>query len=93
MRIIIGNHIDPAIRDRRDLRAWTQRALWGARDGDLVVLCAPPDPGFLEYATTLTGTDPNRLHLIVPSPGQFGGRLLDQPAPRRLGEPHVIRRG
>ncbi|MFH9826567.1 preATP grasp domain-containing protein [Streptomyces bobili] len=59
MRIIIANHIDPAIRDRHDLRAWTQRALWGARDGDLVVLRAPPDPHFLRYATALTGTDPN----------------------------------
>lgn len=87
MRIIIANHIDPAIRDRRDLRAWTQRALWGARDGDLIVLCALPDPGFLQYATELTGTDPNRLHLVVPPPGHFGGRLLD---PQMLTHPDTL---
>jgi hypothetical protein len=87
LRIIIANHIDPVIRDRRDLRAWTQRALWAARDGDLVVLCAPPDPGFLQYATALTGADPNRLHLIVPPPGAHGGRLLD---PQMLTHPHTL---
>lgn len=87
MRIIIANHIDPAIRDRHDLRAWTQRALWGARDGDLVVLCAPPDPHFLRYATALTGTDPNRVHLVVTPPGKFGGRLLD---PQMLTHPDTL---
>ncbi|PWJ05060.1 hypothetical protein DKG34_24970 [Streptomyces sp. NWU49] len=87
MRIIIANHIDPAIRDRKDLRAWTQRALWGAHDGDLLVLCAPPDPGFLKYATALTGTDPNRLQVVVPPPGRFGGRLLD---PQMLTHPETL---
>ncbi|MFD5814788.1 hypothetical protein [Streptomyces sp. NPDC127038] len=87
MRILIANHIDPAIRNRRDLRAWTQRALWGARDGDLVILCAPPDPAFLSYVTGLTGTDPGRLHLVVPPPGRFGGLLLD---PQSLTHPDTL---
>ncbi|WP_406368753.1 hypothetical protein OG788_02125 [Streptomyces sp. NBC_00647] len=87
MRIIIANHIDPAIRNRRDLRAWTQRALWGARDGDLVILSAPPDPAFLTYVTSLTGTDPDRLHLVVPPPGRFEGRLLD---PQALTHPGTL---
>lgn len=87
MRIIIANHIDPSIRDRTDLWAWTQRALWGARDGDLVVACAPPDPHFLRYATALTGTDPNHLHLVTVPPGQFGGRLLD---PEMLTHPGLL---
>ncbi|WP_406359555.1 hypothetical protein OID55_01135 [Streptomyces sp. NBC_00715] len=87
MRIIIANHIDPAIRNRRDLRAWTQRALWGARDDDLVILSAPPDPAFLSYVTGLTGTDPGRLHLVVPPPGRFEGRLLD---PQALTHPDTL---
>ncbi|MGW2826400.1 preATP grasp domain-containing protein [Streptomyces sp. NPDC001443] len=87
MRIIIANHIDPSIRDRTDLWAWTQRALWGARNGDLVVLCAPPDPGFLRYATALTGTDPGRLHLVTAPPGQYGHRLLD---PQTLTHPGLL---
>ncbi|MEU1273572.1 hypothetical protein [Streptomyces sp. NPDC005799] len=87
MRIIIANHIDPSIRNRTDLWAWTQRALWGARNGDLVVLCAPPDPHFLRYATALTGTDPSQLHLVTVPSGQYGHRLLD---PQMLTHPALI---
>jgi hypothetical protein len=87
LRIIIANHIDPSIRDRTDLWAWTQRALWGARNGDLVISCAPPDPYFLRYATALTGTDPDRLHLVPVPPGRFGQRLLD---PQMLTHPDLI---
>ncbi|WP_395297228.1 hypothetical protein ACF9IK_30165 [Kitasatospora hibisci] len=77
MRVLIGNHIDPAIRDRGDLRAWTQRLLWFAQDGDLIVLCDVPDPRFLAYVTALTGVDPASLHVLITPPGRFGGRLLD----------------
>jgi hypothetical protein len=77
VKILIGNHIDPAIRDRGDLRAWTQRVLWFARDGDAVVLCCDPDPAFLSYATSLTGTDPATLTFLIPPPGRHGGCLID----------------
>ncbi|MGQ0773176.1 MAG: hypothetical protein ACT4NY_01955 [Pseudonocardiales bacterium] len=77
MRILIGNHIDPAIRDRGDLRAWTQRVIWFARDGDLIVLSDMPDARFLAYATSLTGVDPAALRILVPAAGAHGGRLLD----------------
>ncbi|WP_127361667.1 preATP grasp domain-containing protein [Actinacidiphila soli] len=86
-RILIGNHIDPAIRDRGDLRAWTQRVLWFARDGDLVVLSDPPDPAFLKYVTSLTGVDPDGLSILVPPPGRHGGRLLD---PESLTSPEFV---
>lgn len=77
MRILIGNHIDPAIRDRGDLRAWTQRVLWFARKGDLVVLCDKPDPAFLAHQALFTGVDPASLYILVPPPGRHDGRLLD----------------
>lgn len=77
MRILIGNHIDPAIRDRGDLRAWTQRVLWFARAGDVVVLCDEPDPQFLTYQASFTGVDPASLHILVPPVGRHGGCLLD----------------
>lgn len=77
MRILIGNHIDPAIRDRGDLRAWTQRVVWFARDGDLIVLSDVPDARFLAYATSLTGVDPAALRILLPAAGAYGGRLLD----------------
>lgn len=77
MRVLIGNHIDPSIRDRGDLRAWTQRVLWFARDGDIVVLSEDPDAQFLAYATSYTGVEPTSLRVLVPPPGRYGGRLLD----------------
>ncbi|WP_418152711.1 hypothetical protein [Actinoalloteichus caeruleus] len=76
MRILIGNHIDPSIRDRGDLRAWTQRVVWFARDGDIVVLSAEPDQPFLTYATSLTGVNPDSLRILVPPTANHGGRLL-----------------
>lgn len=77
MRILIGNQIDPSIRDRGELRAWTQRVLWFARTGDLVVLCDRPDPAFLAYVASFTGVDPFSLRILVPTPGAHGGSLLD----------------
>jgi hypothetical protein len=77
VRILIGNHIDPAIRDRGDLRAWTQRIVWFARDGDVVVLSDEPDRRFLTYATSYTGMDPKNLRFLVPPAGRHDGRLLD----------------
>ncbi|MCG5450984.1 hypothetical protein [Micromonospora hortensis] len=77
MRILIGNHIDPAIRDRKDLRAWTQRVLWFARDGDLIVLSDEPDPQFLHYATSFTDVDPQTLRVLIPPAGSHAGLLLD----------------
>lgn len=77
MRIFIGNHIDPAIRDRGDLRAWTQRVVWFARDGDVIVLSDEPDQPFLTYATALTRVNPKSLRILVPPATNHGGRLLD----------------
>lgn len=77
MRILIGNHIDPAVRDRGDLRAWTQRVVWFARDGDVIVLSDEPDQPFLTYATSLTGVNPESLRILVPPAANHGGRLLD----------------
>jgi len=88
VRILIGNHIDPSIRDRGDLRAWTQRIVWFARDGDLVVLCDEPDRQFLTYATSFTGVDPAGLSVLVPPAGRHSGRLLD---PESLTSAEVVR--
>jgi len=77
MRILVGNQIDPAVRDRGDLRAWTQRVLWFARNGDVVVLCAEPDQQFVDYITALIGVDRGRLQMVVAPVGHHYGRLLD----------------
>ncbi|MEV6250705.1 hypothetical protein AB0M38_31735 [Streptomyces sp. NPDC051742] len=84
MRILIGNHIDPAIRSRADMRAWTQRLAWFARPGDVLILCTEPDRGFLDYACTLTGTGLSEITALTAPPGRYGGMLLD---PESLTDP------
>lgn len=77
MRILIGNHIDPSIRERHDMRAWTQRALWFARPGDLLILCCEPDTAFADYALAHTGVKREELTVLAAPPGAWGDRLLD----------------
>lgn len=77
MRILVANHIDDSIRVRGDMRAWTQRIFWFAREGDLVVVSAQPDEQFLRFATALTGVDPSTLRIHVAPPGRYDQRLLD----------------
>jgi hypothetical protein len=68
MRILIGNDTDVSLVLKRDIRAWTQRILWFAREGDLIILMSPPDKIFLDHVATLTGVDTSRLHFhIVPT--------------------------
>jgi len=77
VRILIGNHIDPSIRERHDMRAWTQRLLWFARPGDLLILCCEPDAEFVDYALAHTGVQREELTLLAAPPGAWGDRLLD----------------
>ncbi|MFI9311168.1 preATP grasp domain-containing protein [Streptomyces triculaminicus] len=77
MRILIGNHIDPSIRERGDMRAWTQRLLWFARPGDLLILCCEPDAAFVDYALAHTGVKREELTVLATPAGAWGDRLLD----------------
>ncbi|GAB1339852.1 hypothetical protein ACE1SV_64420 [Streptomyces sp. E-15] len=77
MRILIGNHIDPSIRERGDMRAWTQRALWFARPGDLLILCCEPDAAFVDYALAHTGVQREELTVLAAPAGAWDDRLLD----------------
>ncbi|MFE1781002.1 peptide ligase PGM1-related protein [Streptomyces sp. NPDC059506] len=77
MRILIGNHIDPSIRERGDMRAWTQRLFWFARPGDLLILCCAPDAPFADYALAHTGVKREELTVLVVPPGAWGEKLLD----------------
>jgi hypothetical protein len=60
------------------------RLLWFAQPGDVVVLPYPPRREYLEYLTTLTGTDPESLVVLCPPPGVFGTDLL---TPDRTADP------
>ncbi|MGG7568828.1 hypothetical protein [Streptomyces sirii] len=77
MRILIGNHIDPSIRARGDMRAWTQRLFWFARPGDLLILCCEPDTAFVDYALSHSGVKRGELTVLVAPAGTWGDRLLD----------------
>ncbi|MGX1662460.1 preATP grasp domain-containing protein [Streptomyces sp. NPDC055366] len=77
MRILIGNHIDPSIRARGDMRAWTQRLFWFARPGDLLVLCCEPDAEFADYALARTGVRREDLTVLAVPPGVWGEKLLE----------------
>ncbi|KIH97623.1 hypothetical protein LP52_18110 [Streptomonospora alba] len=77
MRLLIGNHIDDSIRLRPETRAWTQRIVWFARDGDLIVLPDHPDSRFVAYATALTGVDSTTLRFHSPPGGRYGRASLD----------------
>ncbi|MER5781242.1 hypothetical protein ABT104_05865 [Streptomyces mobaraensis] len=87
MRILIGNHIDPAIRARSDMRAWTQRLAWFARPGDLLILCTEPDDAFLDRVCALTGTARGDITVLTAPPGRYGGMLLD---PASLTDPAFV---
>ncbi|MFB8441224.1 hypothetical protein ACFC7A_19480 [Streptomyces niveus] len=87
MRILIGNHIDPSIRERGDMRAWTQRLFWFARPGDLLILCCEPDPAFVDHALDHTGVQRQELNVLTVPAGAWGDRLLD---PASLTEPAFL---
>lgn len=77
MRILIGNHIDPSIRARGDMRAWTQRLFWFARPGDLLILCCEPDTAFVDYALAHTAVKHEELTVLTAPAGAWGDRLFD----------------
>ncbi|WP_172388014.1 peptide ligase PGM1-related protein [Streptomyces sp. MNP-20] len=89
MRILVGNHIDPSVRERGDMRAWTQRLFWFARPGDLLILCCEPDPAFCDYALDHTGVKRGELTVLVAPAGGLGGKLLD---PASLTVPSFVER-
>ncbi|MER6567011.1 peptide ligase PGM1-related protein [Streptomyces sp. NPDC001093] len=87
MRILVGNHIDPSIRERGDMRAWTQRLFWFARPGDLLILCCEPEGAFLDYVLGYTGVKHRELTVLVAPAGTWRNTLLD---PASLTAPEFV---
>ncbi|MBV9026637.1 MAG: hypothetical protein JO362_23210 [Streptomycetaceae bacterium] len=77
MRILVGTHIDPSIRERGDMRAWTQRLFWFARPGDLLIVCCEPDDAFVDHVLAHIGVKRTELTVLVAPPGTWGDKLLD----------------
>lgn len=68
MRLLIGSDGPTSLGRQADVRAWTQRLLWFAEEGDAIVLMDAPDPVFVEHVTGLTGVDLSKLRFhVIPS--------------------------
>ncbi|MFD6950254.1 hypothetical protein A6A08_02410 [Nocardiopsis sp. TSRI0078] len=70
-RLLIGNDFTEEVEEsgvEREVTAcWSaQRVHFLARDGDVLLLPAPPSSGFVEYVTSLTGVDPRTLRTVIP---------------------------
>lgn len=63
--------------------AGAQRMSWFARDNDIVVLPWLPEDVYLDYVTSLTGTNRDTLTLLAPPPGVVGEDVL---SPDRLAD-------
>jgi hypothetical protein len=76
MRLLIGSDAPPSLGKQADVRAWTQRVLWFAREEDVIVLMDAPDTVFVDHVTSLTGVDSSRLRFHV-LPSRWTGGNFD----------------
>lgn len=88
MRIFIANHVDAALLEQSDQRAFVQRVFWFLKDYDQVILPAPHDHDFLSYVAKFTGVNVGTLKFHVAGPGKSGNRLFD---PETLCDDELIR--
>jgi len=78
MRLLIANDLDDTLLHKVDVRAWAQRMLWFAQDGDIIITMDLPDRRHIEHVTSLTGVDPDTLRFItLPGSGRFERRMFD----------------
>jgi hypothetical protein len=61
-----------------------QRTVWHAKDGDILVLAAPPQMDFIRHAASITDTDISTMHFAIP---QCGESNSDQLTDDRLRDP------
>jgi hypothetical protein len=98
MKIIVGNSRTEEMagdlktlnedESERLIGAWgAQRVLWFAEDDDIMILPWRPPAEYLGYVTSITGTDPDTLTILVPPPGELGVDLL---TPDRILDPALI---
>lgn len=78
MQIFIGNrepqHLVGTALGRDSFRG--QRVVWHAKDGDVLVLAAPPQMDFIEHAASITGTDVATLHFAIPEASESNSEQL-----------------
>ena len=77
MRLLIANDVDEWMVRKRDIRAWTQRILWFAAQGDLLVVTNPLDEQFVQHVAKLKGFNADSLKVHVLPKGRFDGKIFD----------------
>lgn len=73
---MVGDLSHIPVEKRKSFGLGSQRMLWYARDGDVVVLPTPPGDEFLAHVASLTGVDANSLRFVHPPAGEFGTEIL-----------------
>lgn len=67
-RLLIANHIDSSLLRQPDQRTFTQRIFWLAREGDLILVAAEPDPAFLDHVCENLGIRRERITVLCITP-------------------------
>ncbi|KOG89654.1 preATP grasp domain-containing protein [Streptomyces varsoviensis] len=87
-RLLIGNDFTEDLENAGEQRLATarwhaKRAVFFARDHDVLVLPEAPDDSFVRYVTALTGTDPASLAVVTPpEPAMLTPATLADPSLR-----------
>lgn len=76
-RLLIANHIDGSLLRQPDQRTFVQRIFWLAREGDVIVVPAPPDQEFLDHVCKLLRIRKERLTILIAPYARYQGRLFD----------------
>ncbi|MBE7702231.1 hypothetical protein H9623_18220 [Oerskovia sp. Sa1BUA8] len=84
---MVGDISRIPVEKRRAFGLGSQRLLWYAEDGDVVVLPTEPTPEFVAHVTSLTGVAPETLRFVSPPPGVHGGDILTAD---RLVDPRLV---
>jgi hypothetical protein len=86
---MVGELVALTETERRIAGCGAHRALWLARDSDVVVLPWLPEKDYLDYVSSWTGTRHATLRLLAPPPGVLGADLLTRD---RLADPEFLAR-
>lgn len=73
---MVGDIGQIPVEKRRAFGLGSQRMLWYAQDGDVVVLPTPPNAAFVDHVTALTGVDASTLRFVYPPAGRYGADIL-----------------
>jgi hypothetical protein len=77
MRILIANDTDDSVCLKKDVRSWTQRIVWFAKENDIIIFSDPPCSKYVELVCKLKDIDSSSLRIITLKSGRFGNEQMD----------------